>query len=34
MSNNVLNVSKLNAGIYVMKVQQDNAITTKKLVIE
>ena len=34
ISNNVLNVSKLNAGIYVMKVQQDNAITTKKLVIE
>lgn len=34
VSNNRLNVSKLNAGIYIVKAEQDNAITTKKLVIK
>jgi hypothetical protein len=32
--NNVLNVSKLNSGIYIMKVSQDDAISTQKLVIK
>lgn len=32
--NNELNVSSLNAGIYILKLTQNNASTTKKLVIE
>ena len=34
VSNNRLDVSKLNTGIYVMKISQDNATVTKKLVIK
>lgn len=34
ISNNTLNVSSLTSGIYLMKVSQDNAITTRKLVIQ
>jgi hypothetical protein len=34
VTNNRLDVSTLNTGIYVMKVSQDNASTTKKLVIK
>lgn len=34
VNNNVLNVSKLNSGIYIMKVLQEDANITKKLVIE
>ncbi|MGK0254916.1 MAG: hypothetical protein ACI9OE_002431 [Mariniflexile sp.] len=34
ISNNKLSVSNLNAGIYIMKVSQDNATITKKLVIQ
>ncbi|MFT5215377.1 MAG: endonuclease I [Glaciecola sp.] len=33
VSNNRLNVSNLNAGIYIMKITQGKAISTKKLVI-
>lgn len=33
VTNNRLDVSKLNTGIYVMKISQDNATVTKKLVI-
>jgi len=31
--NNRLNVSSLNTGVYIMRVSQDNAFVTKKLVI-
>jgi len=34
VSNNRLDVSKLNTGIYIMKISQDDATTTKKLVIK
>ncbi|MFH4963491.1 T9SS type A sorting domain-containing protein [Gaetbulibacter sp. M235] len=34
VSNNTLNVSNLTSGLYLMKVSQDNAISTTKLVIE
>ncbi|MBP0904822.1 T9SS type A sorting domain-containing protein [Mariniflexile gromovii] len=34
VSDNVLNVSKLNAGLYIMKVSQDDASITKKLVVK
>lgn len=34
VNDNVLNVSKLNSGIYIMKVSQDDATTTQKLVIK
>jgi len=34
LNNNRLNTSKLNAGIYIIKVAQDNATITKKLVIK
>lgn len=34
ISNNKLGVSNLNTGIYIMKVSQDNATITKKLVIQ
>jgi hypothetical protein len=34
VNDNKIDVSKLNTGIYVMKVSQDDAITTKKLVIQ
>ena len=33
VSNNRLNVSSLNRGVYIMRVSQDNAFVTKKLVI-
>ncbi len=33
LSNNTLNVSELRAGIYIVKITQNNASTTKKLVI-
>jgi hypothetical protein len=32
--NNKLNVSSLNAGIYILKLTQNNATVTKKLVIK
>ncbi len=34
VTNNQLNVSKLNAGVYILKLTQNNASTTKKLVIK
>jgi len=34
LNNNRLNTSKLNAGVYIIKVVQDNATITKKLVIK
>ncbi len=34
VSNNRLNVSTLNSGIYIMKISQNNATVTKKLVIK
>jgi hypothetical protein len=34
VTNERLDVSKLNSGVYVMKISQDNATTTKKLVIK
>jgi hypothetical protein len=34
VNNERLNVSSLNAGVYIMKVSQDDATTTKKLVIK
>jgi len=34
VSNNTLNVSSLKSGVYIMKVSQDNASVTKKLVIQ
>lgn len=34
IKNNRLNTSKLNAGVYILKVAQDNASITKKLVIK
>ncbi|MCB0445362.1 MAG: T9SS type A sorting domain-containing protein, partial [Gelidibacter sp.] len=34
ISNNRLNVSALNSGIYIMKISQNNATVTKKLVIK
>ena len=34
VTNNRLNVSGLNSGIYIMKISQDNATITKKLVIK
>ena len=34
VNNYILNVSKLNSGIYIIKVSQENATLTKKLVIE
>lgn len=34
VSNNILNVSSLKSGVYIMKVSQDNASVTKKLVIQ
>jgi hypothetical protein len=34
VNNNVLNISKLNSGVYIIKVSQENATITKKLVIE
>ena len=34
ISNNRLNVSSLNAGLYIVKISQNNATTTKKLVIK
>ncbi|MFI0429945.1 T9SS type A sorting domain-containing protein [Mariniflexile sp. HMF6888] len=34
VNNHILNVSKLNSGIYIMKVSQDDATITKKVVIE
>ena len=34
MSNNTLDVSGLTSGVYIMKVSQDNATITKKLVIQ
>ena len=34
VNDNILNVSKLNAGIYIMKVSQEDAVTTSKLVIK
>lgn len=34
VNDHILNVSKLNSGIYIMKVSQDDATLTKKLVIE
>lgn len=34
VSNNRLNVASLNSGVYIMKISQDNATITKKLVIK
>ncbi|GAA4889007.1 hypothetical protein GCM10023311_11240 [Flaviramulus aquimarinus] len=34
ITNNKLDVSNLNTGVYIMKVEQDNAFVTKKLVIQ
>jgi hypothetical protein len=34
VSNKRLDVSTLTSGIYIMKISQDNATTTKKLVIK
>ena len=34
VSNNSLNVSTLNSGVYIMKISQNNATVTKKLVIK
>lgn len=34
LKNNILNVSKLNSGIYVLKITQNNATVTKKLSIK
>jgi len=34
VTNNQLNVSSLNAGVYILKLTQNNASTTKKLVIQ
>ena len=34
VSNNRLDVSNLTTGIYIMKISQDNASTTKKLIIK
>ena len=34
ISNNILNVSALNSGVYIMKISQNNATVTKKLVIK
>ena len=34
LSNNTLNVSDLNSGVYIVKIAQNNAVTTKKLVIK
>lgn len=34
VTNNILNVSKLNAGMYIMKLSQDDATGTKKLIIK
>ena len=34
VTNNRLDVSQLNTGIYVMKISQDDAMVTKKLVIK
>jgi type IX secretion system substrate protein len=33
ISNNRLNVSSLNTGVYIMRISQDNAFVTKKLII-
>jgi hypothetical protein len=33
LSNNTLNVSNLNTGVYIVKITQNNASITKKLVI-
>ena len=34
LTNNTLNVSNLNTGVYILKITQNNATTTKKLVIK
>jgi len=34
LTNNTLNVSDLNTGVYILKITQNNATTTKKLVIK
>lgn len=34
LTNNTLNVSNLNTGVYILKITQNNASTTKKLVIK
>ncbi len=34
VENNQLNVSNLNAGMYILKLSQNNATVTKKLVIQ
>ncbi|WP_439150934.1 T9SS type A sorting domain-containing protein [Winogradskyella sp.] len=34
LTNNILNVSNLNTGVYIVKITQNNASTTKKLVIK
>ncbi len=34
LTNNTLNVSNLKTGIYILKINQNNASTTKKLVIK
>ena len=34
IANNRLNVSTLNAGVYIMKISQGNTTTTQKIVIK
>ncbi len=34
LTNNTLNVSNLKSGVYILKITQNNATTTKKLVIK
>ncbi|MDX1278745.1 T9SS type A sorting domain-containing protein, partial [Oceanihabitans sediminis] len=34
LTNNTLNVSNLKSGVYIVKITQNNASTTKKLVIK
>lgn len=33
ITNNRINISNLNTGVYILRAQQDNAFTTRKLII-